>query len=106
MKFFYEHHIKHEALAADLQKFVDFLGAHGVDSVSSLEISCFPWRNGERLQAVDSEGKISPVMIELDAGDARYVAPDPKSDREAPKIRERPDELGEFGWGLLFGIDD
>lgn len=52
--YFYDSDSKH--LAADVQRFVDFLEEHSVESVTNLCIICYPWRNGKRLQAVNTLG--------------------------------------------------
>src|SRR5690606_4800064 len=93
-------------LAADIHRFVDFLETHGAESISQLRISCFPWRNGKRLQAVNERGENGVVTFDLKPGDERYEPIRDQLRREALIIRERPDELGNFGLATLFNHDD
>ncbi|MBO9516453.1 MAG: hypothetical protein J7493_00145 [Porphyrobacter sp.] len=106
MHFIFQFEPTRETLQADVQRFVDFLDAHGVEAVSSLTITCFPWRNGKRLQAVNEDGEIRSVMFDLVPEDARYKPPQYELEHEPLIIRERPDSLGDFGLAMLSGHDD
>src|SRR5690606_13346306 len=105
MHFIFRYAPMREALTTDVQRFVDFLVAQGTESVTNLEISCYPWRNGKRLQAVNSEGQIRPVVFALEPGDDRYEPPKFPETRELLTMRERPDELGNFGFATVFDHD-
>ena len=102
--YFYDSDSKH--LAADVQRFVDFLEEHSVESVTNLCIICYPWRNGKRLQAVNTLGEIRPITFELLPGDDRRNPQGYEYDHEAVTIRERPDTLGNFGLAAFFNRDD
>ena len=56
-------------MVKDLQRLIDFFEDLGVDSLTNLEIRCYPWRKGKRLQAVNEEGKIRPFTIALQPGE-------------------------------------
>lgn len=93
-------------IAKDLQRLIDFFEDLGVDSLTNLEIRCYPWRKGKRLQAVNEEGTIRPFTITLQPDDERYEPIPPNVRYEPIIIRERPDELGDTGLATTFGIDD
>ncbi|HET6525171.1 hypothetical protein [Sphingopyxis sp.] len=102
MKFKYGYGSDPKHLTADVERFINFLDEHGFESVTNLQISCYPWRNGKRLQAVNAEGEIRPITFELLSGDDRDNPQGYQHDREAVTIRERPDTLGNFGLAALF----
>lgn len=106
MHILYSYSPKRPYIAKDLQQFVDFLEEHGVDCLTNLEIRCYPWRKGKRLQAVNEGGKIRPFTITLQHEDERYEPLPPNVRYEPITIRERPDELGDTGLATALGIDD
>ena len=93
-------------IVRDLQRLIDFFEELGVDSLTNLEIRCYPWRNGKRLQAVNEEGKIRPFTITLQPGDDRYEPLPPNVRYEPITIRERPDEFDDVGLAAILGWDD
>jgi hypothetical protein len=104
MQFIYNYSLDREYIEYDINRFIAFLREHDVESVTNLEISCYPWRNGKRLQSINDRNEICPVPIILGPGDKRYT---PKPGRYPPfSIRERPDELGNFGLATAFNHDD
>ncbi len=106
MKFEYAYHSDPKHLAADVQRFVDFLEEHGFESVTNLRINCYPSRNGKRLQAVNAQGEIRPITFELVSGDDRDGPQGSQDHSEPVTIRERPDTLGNFGLAAYFNHDD
>ena len=95
------HHI-----TKDLERLIEFFEDLGVDSLTNLEIRCYPWRKGKRLQAVNEEGKIRPFTITLQPGDVRYEPLPPNVRYEPITIRERPDEFDDVGLAAILGWDD
>lgn len=93
-------------MVKDLQRLIDFFEDLGVDSLTNLEIRCYPWRKGKRLQAVNEEGKIRPFTITLQPGDERYEPLPPNVRYEPITIRERPDEFDDVGLSAILGWDD
>ena len=93
-------------MVKDLQRLIDFFEELGVDSLTNLEIRCYPWRKGKRLQAVNEEGKIRPFTIALQPGDERYEPLPPNVRYEPITIRERPDEFDDVGLAAILGWDD
>ena len=93
-------------IVKDLQRLIDFFEDHGVDSLTNLEIRCYPWRKGKRLQAVNEEGKIRPFTITLQPGDERYEPLPPNARYEPITIRERPEEFDDVGFAAILGWDD
>lgn len=93
-------------IGKDLQRLIDFFEDLGVDSLTNLEIRCYPWRKGKRLQAVNEEGKIRPFTITLQPGDERYEPLPPNVHYEPITIRERPDEFDDVGLAAILGWDD
>ena len=93
-------------IAKDLQRLIDFFEEFDVDSLTNLEIRCYPWRKGKRLQAVNEEGKIRPFTITLQPGDERYEPLPPNVRYEPITIRERPDEFDDVGLAAILGWDD
>ena len=93
-------------IAKDLQRLIDFFEELDVDSLTNLEIRCYPWRKGKRLQAVNEEGKIRPLTITLQPGDERYEPLPPNVRYERITIRERPDEFDDVGLAAILGWDD
>lgn len=93
-------------IVKDLQRLIDFFEVLGVDSLTNLEIRCYPWRKGKRLQAVNEEGKIRPFTITLQPDDERYEPLPPNVRYEPITIRERPDEFDDVGLAAILGWDD
>ena len=93
-------------IAKDLQRLIDFFEELDVDSLTNVEIRCYPWRKGKRLQAVNAEGKIRPFTITLQPGDERYEPLPPNVRYEPITIRERPDEFDDVGLAAILGWDD
>lgn len=106
MQFNYGYVSGRHSLASDVQRFVDFLEEHGVETVSQLKITCYPWRNGKRLQAVNAQGEIRPITFDLAPEDARHEPSEARPPREQVSVRERPDDLGNFGLATFFDHDD
>lgn len=93
-------------IVKDLQRLIDFFEDLGVDSLTNLEIRCYPWRKGKRLQAVNEEGKIRPFTITLQPDDERCEPLPPNVRYEPITIRERPDEFDDVGLAAILGWDD
>ena len=106
MHIHYSHCPQSPYIAKDLQRLIDFFEDLGVDSLTNLEIHCYPWRDGKRLQCVNEEGKIRPFTITLQPGDERYEPLPPNVRYEPITIRERPDEFDDVGLAAILGWDD
>lgn len=106
MQFRYGYQTDADRLSADLLRVVDFLKEHGAEAVSNIVVSCYPWRNGKRLQAVNGEGIIRPVPFDAERGEVVIDAANEQLPREKLTIRERPDELGKIGLASAFDYDD
>lgn len=98
MIFIRNEEIRPDQLDVVLLRVGELLRAMGAESVSSLRINCFPWRNGRRLQAVSGRDIVS-VAINL-PGDDLVALPG------GAIVRERPDDLGDSGIAVLMGHDD
>jgi len=106
MQFRYSYTCEQDSLSADLQHFIDLLEFLSVDSITNLQISCYPHRNGKRLQAVNMNGEIPPVVFGVDPDDKRYDPSVHGGQGELLTFRERPDDLGDFGLATAFNHDD
>ncbi|MGN6123419.1 MAG: hypothetical protein ACTHOJ_10750 [Sphingomonas oligoaromativorans] len=98
MIFIREGFISPDQIDGVLRRVGELLRSMDAESVSSFQLTCFPWRNDKRLQAVSGRSVV-PVYIDLpeDGSEDGY---------SAPVIRERPDDLGDFGIGLWMDHDD
>lgn len=100
MRFSFTYPLMSNDLENGLQRFIAFLREHEAEEISNVEINCYPWRNGKRLQAVNGNGQIRPIVF--DAENAGTGAPP----FERLTIRERPDSLPVTGLASLFDHDD
>lgn len=106
MQFNFSYSIGRDDLETALRRFVRFLNEQHAETVSSLKITCHPWRNGKRLQAVNARGEIRPVTFDLEPSDERHKPPASLARDEVLTIRERPDDLGDTGLAAAFDHDD
>jgi hypothetical protein len=106
MQFNYNYACGREFIAADMQRFVDFLMEEGVESVSDLKITCHLSRNGKRLQAVNEHGIIRPVVFSIEPGDLRAGSAGYQYPREKLIIREGPVGHRLKGLSALLGPAD
>ena len=104
MQLRYSYHVDADHLDAELLRAGEWLRRQGVESVTNLVIECYPWRDGRRLQAVNKDGEIRPVLICRE--DDPRAKPAAIERREKLTIRERPEDLGDTGLAAAFNRDD
>ena len=106
MRFNFCYQIARNDLATALSRVDDFLKEHGADMISNLEVGCYPWRNGKRLQAVNQSGVVRPVVFNVAPGDDGSALTTHQPEREKLAVRESTDGRAAKGLASLFGRDD
>lgn len=106
MRFNFVYPIESVSLETALRRFIEFVEEHGIDTISNLEIGCHPLRGGRRLQAVNQNGIVRPVIFDADPGDLGGAPAIYQYERETLIIRERPIGRGPRGLAALLGPND